>query len=43
MYDVALTVGGCVRAATRVDVAWLVSRDGPPTDPSEALALSAVS
>ena len=43
MYDVALTVAGCVRAATRVDVAWLVSRDGPPTDPSEALALSAVS
>jgi xanthine dehydrogenase accessory factor len=40
MYDVALTVGACVRAGTRVDVAWLVSRDGPPVDPSEALALT---
>lgn len=40
MYDVALTVAACVRAGTRVDVAWLVSRDGPPVDPSEALALT---
>jgi xanthine dehydrogenase accessory factor len=40
MYDVALTVAACVRAGTRVDVAWLVTRDGPPVDPSEALALT---
>jgi xanthine dehydrogenase accessory factor len=40
MYDVALTVAACVRAGTRVDVGWLVSRDGPPADPSEALALT---
>lgn len=40
MYDVALTVAACVRAGTRVDVAWLVSRDGPPVDPAEALALT---
>jgi len=40
MYDVALTVAACVRASTRVDVAWLVSRDGPPVDPGEALALT---
>jgi xanthine dehydrogenase accessory factor len=40
MYDVALTVAACVRSGTRVDVAWLVSRDGPPVDPSEALALT---
>jgi len=37
---VALTVAACVRAGTRVDVAWLVSRDGPPVDPAEALALT---
>jgi xanthine dehydrogenase accessory factor len=40
MYDVALTVAACVRAGTRVEVAWLVSRDGPPVDPAEALALT---
>jgi xanthine dehydrogenase accessory factor len=40
MYDVALTVAACVRSGTRVDVAWLVSRVGPPPDPSEALALT---
>jgi xanthine dehydrogenase accessory factor len=40
MYDVALTVAACVRAGTRVDVAWLVAREGPPPDPSEALALT---
>jgi|SoimicmetaTmtHMC_FD_contig_51_450787_length_1009_multi_3_in_0_out_0_1 xanthine dehydrogenase accessory factor len=40
MYDVALTVAACVRAGTRVDLAWLVSREGPPVDPSEALALT---
>jgi xanthine dehydrogenase accessory factor len=40
MYDVALTVAACVRSGTRVDVAWLVSREGPPADPSEALALT---
>jgi len=40
MYDVALTVAACVRSGTRVDVAWLVSRDGPPADPTEALALT---
>jgi xanthine dehydrogenase accessory factor len=40
MYDVALTVAACVRAGTRVDLAWLVSRDGPPVDPAEALALT---
>jgi len=40
MYDVALTVAACVRSGTRVDVAWLVSREGPPPDPSEALALT---
>lgn len=40
MYDVALTVAACVRAGTRVDVGWLVDRDGPPVDPAEALALT---
>jgi xanthine dehydrogenase accessory factor len=40
VYDVALTVAACVRSGTRVDVAWLVSREGPPPDPSEALALT---
>ena len=40
VYDVALTVAACVRSGTRVDVGWLVSRDGPPVDPSEALALT---
>jgi xanthine dehydrogenase accessory factor len=40
VYDVALTVAACVRAGTRVDVGWLVGRDGPPVDPSEALALT---
>lgn len=36
----ALTVAACVRSGTRVDVVWLVSREGPPPDPSEALALT---
>jgi xanthine dehydrogenase accessory factor len=40
MYDVALTVAACVRSGTRVDVGWLVAREGPPVDPSEALALT---
>lgn len=40
MYDVALTVAACVRSGTRVGVGWLVSRDGPPVDPAEALALT---
>jgi xanthine dehydrogenase accessory factor len=40
MYDVALTVAACVRSGTHVDVGWLVSREGPPVDPSEALALT---
>ena len=40
VYDVALTVAACVRSGTRVDVGWLVSRDGPPVDPAEALALT---
>jgi xanthine dehydrogenase accessory factor len=40
VYDVALTVAACVRSDTRVVVAWLVSRDGPPVDPAEALALT---
>ena len=40
MYDVALTVAACVRSGTRVDVGWLVTRDGPPPDPAEALALT---
>lgn len=36
----ALMVAACVRSGTRVDVAWLVSRQGPPPDPAEALALT---
>ena len=40
VYDVALTVAACVRSGTQVEVAWLVSREGPPVDPSEALALT---
>jgi xanthine dehydrogenase accessory factor len=40
VYDVALTVAACVRSGTRVEVAWLVSRDGPAADPAEALALT---
>lgn len=40
MYDVALMVAACVRSGTHVDVAWLVSREGPAADPSEAIALT---
>jgi xanthine dehydrogenase accessory factor len=40
VYDVALTVAACVRSGTRVEVGWLVAREGPAADPSEALALT---
>ena len=41
MYEVALTVAACVRADTRVDVAWAVETDGfSANDPGEAVALT---
>lgn len=41
MYDVALSVAACLRAGTRVDVAWVVATEGlPPTDPSSGMALT---
>ena len=41
MYDIALTVAACLRAGTRVDVAWTVATDGlGPVDPSGALAIT---
>jgi xanthine dehydrogenase accessory factor len=41
MYNVALSVTACRRAGTRVDVAWPLSTDGLPFDPSvDALALT---
>ncbi len=42
MYDVALTVAACLRAGTRVEVAWVVGSDiaGRAADPSEVLVLT---
>lgn len=41
MYDIALTVAACLRAGTRVDVAWAVATDGlGPVDPGGALAIT---
>jgi xanthine dehydrogenase accessory factor len=40
MYNVALTVAACLRANTRVDVAWVVSAEGWEVDPGAALALT---
>jgi xanthine dehydrogenase accessory factor len=41
VYGVALSVNACLRAGTRVDVAWMVAADGIVAwDPAEALALT---
>lgn len=41
MYEIALTVAACLRAGTRVDVAWAVETQGfSSRDHSEALALT---
>ncbi len=41
MYAVALSVVACVRAGTRVDVAWIVDGDLPgDRDPADALAIT---
>ena len=41
MYEIALTVAACLRAGTRVDVAWAVTTDGlGPVDPAGALAIT---
>ena len=41
MYEIALTVAACLRADTRVDVAWAVQTEGiRPVDLNGALALT---
>ncbi len=41
MFDIAVTVGACLRAGTRVDVAWAVEVSGlGPVDHNEALAIT---
>lgn len=41
LYDVALTVAACLRAGTRVDVAWAVETEGfSSRDRSDALAIT---
>ncbi len=41
MFAIALSVGACLRAGTRADVAWLVDRpDGQRFDPAEAVAIT---
>ena len=40
MHEIALTVAACLRAGTRVDVAWVVTTDLAATDPAGALALT---
>ena len=41
MYGIALSVSTCIRAGTRVDVAWIVDRQrAKPSDPNEAVAIT---
>jgi len=40
MFEIALTVGACLRSGTRVDVAWVVATDLAPVDPGGALAIT---
>lgn len=40
MYEVALSVAGCLTSGTRVDLAWPVSTSGFDLDPAEALAVT---
>ncbi|MEE8331089.1 MAG: XdhC family protein [Acidimicrobiia bacterium] len=41
MYSIALSVSTCIRAGTRVDVAWIVDRQqAEPSDPNEAVAIT---
>jgi xanthine dehydrogenase accessory factor len=41
VYDIALSVAACLRAGTRVDVAWAVQSHGfSARDPNEALAIT---
>ncbi|HTN78143.1 MAG TPA: XdhC family protein [Acidimicrobiales bacterium] len=41
MYGIALSVVACLRAGTKVDVAWIVASDGfPDRDPTDAVAIT---
>ena len=41
MYAIALSVAACLRAGTKVDVAWIVeSDDFPDRDPTDAVAIT---
>ncbi len=41
LYGIALSVAACLRAGTKVDVAWIVeSDDFPDRDPTDALAIT---
>jgi len=41
MYGIALSASACIRAGTRVDVAWIIDRSGAETsNPNEALAIT---
>lgn len=41
MYGIALSTASCLRAGTRVDVAWIIDRpDGSSFDPAEAIAIT---
>ena len=41
MYGIALSVAACLRAGTRVDVAWIAASDDfPDRDPNDALAIT---
>jgi xanthine dehydrogenase accessory factor len=40
VFEIALTVGACLRAGTRVHVAWVVATDLAPADPAGALAIT---
>ena len=41
MYGIALSAAACLRAGTRIDVAWIIDRpDGGAFDPTEAVAIT---
>ena len=41
MYDIALSVTACLRAGTKVDVAWIVATDDfPDRDEADAIAIT---
>lgn len=41
MYQLSVTVESCLRAGTRVDIAWVVSSTAGPVDSTRAVALTA--